>query len=55
MFALILLLGGIIAFFGGTAGIVSAIVFDSDLWVNVSAGLIGLSVGQILAFVLIKE
>ena len=55
MFSVFLLLGGITAFFGSMLGFLLAIIFGSDLWLNVSAGILGLSAGQILEFVMIKE
>ena len=55
MFSLTLILGGIIGFFSSIACLGVAIAIDSDLWLNVAAAVLGLSIGQFLGFVLIHE
>lgn len=55
MFSLLLIFGGLIVFSASMVCFVLAIVFASDLLLGVSAGVLGLSVGQFLAFLVIKD
>ena len=55
LFSLTLILGGLTGFFLCVVCFVLAIVFGSGLWLGVSAGVLGISVGQFLAFILINE
>ena len=55
MYSLILVFGGLIGFFVSIVFLVVAIAMASDLWLNVSAAVFGLSIAQFLAFVVIKE
>jgi len=55
MYSLFLIFGGLIVFSASMVCFVLAIVFDSNLWLGVSAGVLGLSVGEFLAFLIIKN
>ena len=53
MFSIILVFGGLIAFFGSVVCLVVAIVVGSDFLLNVAAAVLGLSFGQFLGFLLL--
>jgi len=55
MFSLLLIFGGIFAFFGSIVCFAVALVIGSGMMVNVGAAIFGLSIGQFSGFVLINE